>query len=64
MPTPELNAIIEDRVLDETEQALNEFVTAALNVGVRKMQMAIMLQKKVDELAPPSIISVPNATVQ
>ena len=63
MPTPELNAVIENRVLDETEQALRELCTAARNCGLSKVQMSVMLHKVADDLCPPLIIT-PNATMQ
>ena len=63
MPTPELSAIIESKVLDQTEDALRELCTAARNVGLSKLQVALMLQKVAEELAPSIIVS-PSSSVQ
>jgi hypothetical protein len=58
-----LAPIVETAVLKETEEALAEFVTVSLNVGLSKSQMAMMLRSKADEIAPPLIIPH-SATLQ
>lgn len=60
-----ISATIEAAVLDETEEALNEFVRTALLVGISRGQMALMLQTKANNLVPPIIVDATTAqTVQ
>jgi hypothetical protein len=55
----ELTAALETALLDETERALNEFVQAAVNCGISKGQMGLMLQRKANDLVPPVIVPEP-----
>lgn len=57
-----MEPVMEAAVLNETEEALAEFVKAALNVGLSKAQMAMMLRARADLLTPPLIIE--HTTVQ
>lgn len=59
-----ISATIEQAVLDETEEALNDFVRVALNVGLSKGQMALMLQTKANNLVPPIIIDPSTVSTQ
>lgn len=57
-----ISATIEQAVLDETEEALNEFCRTALLVGISRGQMALMLQNKANSLVPPIIVDASTAT--
>lgn len=59
----ELTPIIEARALDETEAALREFVQVALNIGLARAQMVLMLRAVANDLEP-KIISPEAPTVQ
>lgn len=51
-----ISAAIESALLDQTEQALDELVAAALNCGLSKGHMGLMLQTKANKLVPPIIV--------
>lgn len=51
-----MNPIIESAALDQTEEALRDFVRAACNIGLSKGQVAVMLHKVADDLVPPIIV--------
>lgn len=57
-----MDPIMEASVLRETESALKEFTQAAVNCGLSKGQMALMLRNRADELAPP--VQIEHVTVQ
>lgn len=57
-----LDPVMEAALLKETESALREFTQAAVNCGMSKGQMALMLRARADELAPP--LEIEHATVQ
>lgn len=57
-----LDPVMEASVLRETESALKEFTQAAVNCGLSKGQMALMLRARADELAPPVVVE--HVTVQ
>lgn len=54
-PQP-ISALVEAQALDETEHALGEFIQVSLNIGIAKVQMAMMLRRKAEELSPTIII--------
>ena len=51
-PTP----IIESRALDETEAALREFVQVALNIGLARSQVQLMLRTVANDIEPKIIM--------
>jgi hypothetical protein len=57
-------AIIEAQVLNQTEDALREFVSTAINVGISKPQMILMLRQVAADLQGRVIIHEEPATPQ
>lgn len=53
---------VEAAALDETEKYLREFVQSAVNAGISKIQMVMMMRNLADELSPPVLIE--HTTVQ
>ena len=49
--TLELNVTLEAAVLKQSQEALKEFTTACVNIGLSKEQVAMMLRHEADELA-------------
>lgn len=55
---------IEARALDETETAIREIAQAGLNIGLKRLQLVLMLRRVADEFEPPKLIAPSTATVQ
>lgn len=55
---------IEARALDETESAIRDIAQAGLNIGLKRMQLVMMLRRVADEYEPPKIIAPSSDTVQ
>lgn len=53
-----LTPVIEARALQETEDALREFLQAAQNIGLTKESLGMMLRTVADEISPPNTITV------
>ena len=57
----ELTPIIESRALDETEAALRELVQVALNIGIKRAQVQLMLRTVADDIEPKIIAPEPQS---
>lgn len=55
---------VEARALDETEAAIREIAQAGLNIGLKRLQLVLMLRRVADEFEPPKIITPAPDTVQ
>lgn len=55
---------IEARALDETEAAMRELCQAGLNIGLKRLQLVMMLRRLAEEFEPPKIIAPASDTVQ
>lgn len=59
MIKPALTPAIEAAALTETEKYLREFVQAAVNTGIMRASLQLMLRRVADDLSPP--IEIPDA---
>lgn len=51
---------IEARMLDETEDALREFVQTAINAGAQRAQMVMMLRQVATDFEPKIVHQAPD----
>lgn len=59
-----LDPVTEASALRETEDALRELVKVGVNIGCRKVSLAMMLRAVADEYDPPTIIHAEPALPQ
>ena len=54
-PRSAMTPIIETAVLRESEETLRDLCTAFLNLGVSRVQVAMLLRAKAEELHPTTV---------